>query len=84
MEPQISLLPVMDRVSVEFHIYARDRRKFDIDNVSSIHAKFALDALTELGKLKDDNYLYIPETHTYFEGIDKDNPRVEIIIKELN
>jgi hypothetical protein len=76
-------LPLFNKVSISFHIYASNKRLFDIGNIASIHEKFFLDALVELGKLPEDNYLYIPETHTYFKGIDKENPRVDIIIKEL-
>lgn len=83
MAKQIEALPVLDKVEIELHIYARDRRLFDIGNVGSIHEKFFLDALVELGKLPDDTYKYIAKTTTQFMGIDKENPRVEIIIKEL-
>lgn len=79
----VQALPVFEKVSISFHIHACNKRKFDIDNIASIHAKFFLDALTELGKLPDDNYDYVPETHTYFAGIDKANPRVDITIKEI-
>lgn len=83
LEPCISKLPVFNKVSVSLHIYARDKRLFDIDNIAAVHLKFFLDALTELNKISEDNYLFIPETHTYFKAIDKENPRVDILIKEL-
>lgn len=80
---QIEQLPVFKQVSLELHIYAATKRLFDIDNIASVHTKYFLDALTEAKKLEDDNYLFVPETHTYFKGIDKANPRVEILIKEI-
>ena len=83
MAPQIEKLPSYTRVALELHIYASNKRLFDIDNIASVHTKYVLDCLVQAGKLEDDNYLFVPQTHTYFEGIDKDNPRVEIIIKEL-
>lgn len=82
MEPRIAHLPWFNKVSITLHIYARDKRLFDIDNIASVHLKFFLDSLTE-AHIEDDNYKFIPETHAYFKGIDKDNPRVEIIIKEI-
>lgn len=84
MAQQICGLPVFEKVAVTFHIYAKDKRLFDVGNIRSIHEKFYLDALVELGKLPEDNYLHVPETHTYFKGIDKNNPRVEIIINVLD
>jgi len=83
VEPKLRKLPNFNKVSITFNIYAGNERLFDIGNVGSIIEKFFLDALVECGKLEDDNYTFVPETHTYFKGIDKNNPRVEIIIKEL-
>ena len=83
MNDQISGLPKFTKISFTMHVYAPNKRLLDLGNVGSITEKFCLDALVELGKLEDDNYLFVPETHTYFKGIDKDNPRVDIIIKEL-
>lgn len=80
---QVNHLPPFTCIRLTIHIYAANKRLFDIGNVGSIHEKFFLDALVELGKLKDDDYTHCPETHTYFKGIDKDNPRVEFIIEEI-
>lgn len=81
--PQLEKLPHFKKVSLELHIYASNKRLFDIDNIASIHTKFFLDSLVRAGKLGEDNYLFVPQTHTYFKGIDKENPRVDIIIKEI-
>lgn len=83
LAPQINLLPNFSKIRLVINIYAADNRKFDIGNLGSVHEKFFLDALVELGKLPDDTYEYCPETHTFFMGIDKQCPRVEIIIEEL-
>ena len=80
---QVEQLPTFTQVSLELRIYASNKRLFDIDNIASVHTKYCLDCLVQAGKLKDDNYLFVPETHTYFAGIDKENPRVEITIKEI-
>ncbi|MFR7882299.1 MAG: hypothetical protein ACLU5J_13130 [Christensenellales bacterium] len=37
--------------------------------------------MTEVGKWKDDNYTVIKEVTYKFGSIDKDNPRVEVIIE---
>jgi len=83
IEPQVIELPWLNRVSITLRIYARDKRLFDIDNIAAVHCKFFLDSLVEAKKLEDDNYLFVPETHTYFDSIDSGNPRVDIIIKEI-
>jgi hypothetical protein len=83
MQDQINELPTLNSIALEIHIYARDKRLFDIGNIGSIQEKFFLDAVVESNKLVDDDYTYVPETHTYFKEIDKDNPRIEFIIKEL-
>ena len=58
-------------------------RKFDLDNVGSVIAKFTHDVLTEAGILVDDNYSILKELIYKFGGIDKDNPRCEVTIEEL-
>ncbi|WAI96139.1 endodeoxyribonuclease [Vibrio phage vB_VhaP_PG11] len=83
VKPQVAKLNPMEVIRLSIHIYAKDKRKFDVGNVSSIHEKFFLDALVELGKLPDDDYEHCPEVHTYFMGIDRENPRVEFIIEEI-
>lgn len=80
---QVDHLSPFTCIRLTIHIYAANKRLFDIGNVGSIHEKFFLDALVELGKLPDDDYNHCPETHTYFKGIDKDHPRVEFIIEEI-
>lgn len=80
---QVKHLAPFTCIRLTINIYAANKRLFDIGNIGSIHEKFFLDALVELGKLKDDNYNHCPETHTYFKGIDSNNPRVEFIIEEI-
>jgi len=77
---QISKLPEFDRIRLKFILYPKTKRLTDIDNVCSIHAKFLLDSLVELGRIKDDNYLYVDEITFKFGAVDKENSRVEIEI----
>ncbi|WP_289146978.1 hypothetical protein [uncultured Megamonas sp.] len=61
----------------------KTKRAYDVSNICSIHSKFFLDALVELGKLKDDNYNFLP-IEVYTRGTpDKDNPRVDILLYNL-
>lgn len=80
MKPQIEQLPVFNKVSITYTVFFGSKRKTDISNVCSIVDKYFCDALVELGKLPDDNYDYIKEVIYRYGGIDKNNPRVEIIL----
>ena len=83
IKESIAGLPELNKISLTYTVYGRSARRFDTMNVISITSKFFEDALVEAGKIKDDNYDYIPEHHSYFGGIRKTNPRVDVIIKEL-
>lgn len=83
VEPQIRSLS-FNKIDLTFTLYKRDRRKVDRANVLSVHEKFFCDALVESGCLPDDNDDYVQSTHYYSGGIDKNNPRVEIEIKEVS
>lgn len=83
IKESIASLPELNKISLTYTVYGRSARRFDTMNVISITSKFFEDALVEAGKIKDDNYDYIPEHHSYFGGIRKTNPRVDVIIKEL-
>ncbi len=80
---QIAELPKFNKISLTLTLFPKTKRLTDLDNICSIHAKFLLDALVELGRLQDDNYLYVPEISFRFGEVDKGNPRVEAIIKNM-
>lgn len=85
MENQIQFkVPAMTKISVTYVVFPQTRRKCDLMNVVSIHSKYFLDTLVKLGKLPDDSYDYVIKESTAFGGVDKDNPRVEIIIEDLS
>lgn len=84
MEKQIKSAPRFKRVLCIYKVYAGSKRSFDLGNVCSVHEKFFEDAFVELGKLEDDNIDIIPLVIYLGCGIDKDNPRVEIEVMELN
>lgn len=83
MTDQIKELPFFNKVHLTYVYYPKTRHLSDIGNVCSIVDKFFADALVELGKLPDDNYLYVPEIHFRMGCIDSLNPRVEIFIEEI-
>lgn len=83
MAHQIQQLPEFNRIGLILTLYPASHRLTDVANVCSIHEKFFADALVELGKLPDDNYIYLPESGYRFGTVDKENPRVEITIHPL-
>lgn len=83
LKAQIEALPVYSKVSITYTLFVKTKRLCDVGNVLSIHDKYFQDALVECGKLPDDNYQHVPEIVFLFGGQDKENPRVEIEIKEI-
>lgn len=57
-------------------------RRRDKDNISSFGRKVIQDALVSTGVLKDDGWKYVVGFSDRFE-VDKDNPRIEVLIKEI-
>lgn len=84
LSEQINKLPFLYRVEIVYTLFTATKRKCDIANVLSVHDKFFCDALVELGKLEDDDYEKIPQVTYRFGGIDRENPRVEIQLKQLD
>ena len=83
VEEVISTLPNMNKISMTYYIYYPNNRVIDLDNIGSISAKFFQDALVSYGKIIDDSYKFITDIKFEFGGVDKDNPRVDVLIKEI-
>lgn len=84
MEEQINNLPdLKPPIQLTYTYYPASNRQCDVTNVCSIHSKYFLDSLVELGKLKDDNYKFVPTEIFTIGTVDKENPRVEIKIEEI-
>lgn len=84
MEEQIKELPNFTKVRLTYVMYPATKHLTDVGNVCSVVDKFFADALVELGKLPDDNYLYVPELAFRMGSIDREQPRVEIFIEEID
>ena len=76
------LKPVKSTCEITYSIYYPTRRLFDLDNIGSVISKFTMDALTEYDILEDDNYTIVTKITFKLGGIDKENPRCEVAIKE--
>lgn len=70
-------------VEVNYTLFTGNARLLDTNNVLSIIDKFALDALVEIGILKNDTYKEVVRTINQFGGIDRANPRCEMEILEI-
>lgn len=86
----LALLPVTAKgayigkeVVVEYTLYQPTNRLCDVANICSIVDKFACDALTQCGVWDDDNINTVKAVIYSWGGVDKDNPRCEMEIKEL-
>jgi len=70
-------------VSLTYIYYARSKRRLDISNPCSIIDKFACDALVKAEILEDDSFKQIKEVVYKFGGVEKDNPRCELVISKF-
>jgi len=84
VEPQIRELPTFDQIKVHYTVYPASKRRTDLGNVVSVHKKYFEDALVEFGKIPDDDYTHIVFNSESFGEVDRENPRVEIEIREVS
>lgn len=84
LECMRELQKVTKPCKMTYTIYYSTKRAFDLDNIGSIVAKFTQDALVELEILEDDDYHHIVEVQFLYGGVDKDNPRCDIVIEEID
>ena len=76
-------LKPIEKCEITFKIFYPTKRLFDLDNVGSVLSKFTHDVLTEAEIIPDDNYQVVSKLIFEFGGIDADNPRAEVCIKEV-
>jgi len=69
-------------ISLTFILHRGDKRRVDRSNILSIHEKFFCDGLTACGCIIDDCDKFLDSSHYHTGDIDKENPRVDIFIKE--
>ncbi len=71
-------------VVLTYTYYAKSRRRLDVSNPCSIIDKFTCDALVKAEVLEDDSSKQIKKVIYKYGGIDKDNPRCELVIKKID
>lgn len=65
------------------YTWIEPNKRRDLDNISSFGRKVIQDALVNTGVLKDDGWKYVVGFSDRFE-VDRKNPRIEVLIKEVN
>lgn len=80
LHSQLFNLKLKTPIKLEFKYFKGSKRKCDRANIYSIHEKFFCDALTEYGCIPDDSDEYLDDVRHRRTQIDKNNPRMEIII----
>lgn len=71
-----------NKIRVQYDVYAQ-RKGTDGPNIRSILEKFVLDGLVTHGVIEDDKIgILVGDSSNYY--IDGDNPRIEIIINEVD
>lgn len=73
-----------DKIHVRYKIYPPTNRLYDGNNVISIIDKFLMDALVNLSVVPDDNIKHVICPYWEHSGKDKDNPRVEVEVYNVD
>lgn len=69
------------KIDLEITWICKNRRK-DKDNISGGGTKFILDGLVAAGVIENDGWKQIGDIYHKFK-VDEDNPRIEVLIKEV-
>tara|TARA_R110001599_G_scaffold97429_1_gene251287 strand:- start:3789 stop:4184 length:396 start_codon:yes stop_codon:yes gene_type:complete len=83
LKEQLRNLSIQTPVEVTYKVYKASKRRLDKMNVISVVSKFLLDSITDYGCWEDDNDDYVKTETILPTELDRENPRVEIIIKEI-
>lgn len=75
--------PFKNPVRFTYKYYPKTKASYDRMNVLSVHDKFACDALVEIGVLEDDDYRRVLTPFFLHAGVDKENPRMEILVEQI-
>ena len=69
-------------MKIDYILYEKNKKR-DLDNISSFGRKVIQDALVDNGILKNDGWEDVVGFSDSFY-IDKENPRIEVIISEIS
>ena len=83
LREQLEGLLIQTPVEITYKVYKASKRRLDKMNVISVVAKFLLDSITNYNCWEDDNDEFVKKETILPTELDRENPRVEIIIKEI-
>lgn len=83
IQPRIKNLVIKPPFIIRYTLYIGSNRECDVANVCSIVDKYFCDALVKAKIIPDDNYKYLKGVSYEFGSVDKDNPRVDAQIEEI-
>jgi len=71
------------KVKIEYFYFAPDKRTRDLMNVISVIDKFFQDAMVDRGCIESDDLSTVVEVNSCYMGIDKQDPRLDVMITKL-
>jgi len=74
---------ITGKVKIEYFYFAPDKRTRDLMNVISVIDKFFQDAMVERGCIESDDLSTVVEVNSCYMGIDKQDPRLDVMITKL-
>ena len=74
---------IKGRVKIEYFYFAPDKRTRDLMNVISVIDKFFRDAMVDRGCIESDDLSTVVEVNSCYMGIDKEDPRLDVMITKL-
>jgi len=74
-----SRFALIERAEVTLTVFPKTRRAADLTN----KAESVMDLLVDTAVIKDDNWFIVGDVRLKFGGVDKVNPRCEVLVKVL-
>jgi len=84
LEDQLKGVVFKGEVDITYQVFKPTNRRLDKMNVVSITSKYTLDAVTHYGCWEDDNDEVVRFETILPTRLDRNNPRVEVIIKTVS
>ena len=84
--PLLNNLPKLKTITmIEYSIYHKDNRRFDVSNKLALIDKYTQDAIVASGKIEDDNFHYIKSVKYCYGGRKESNyATVEIFSEDIS
>ena len=83
MSPQLWGKTINTPVEITYKVFKASKRRLDKMNVVAVTSKYFLDAVTYFKCWEDDSDDYVKKETILPTELDRENPRVEITIKEI-